>query len=99
MVEWPLLRTSTGCCGSNSVTGTTAIIGFGRFRTASMQPRHFADFVVGQSIVQTVAMTRELIAAYADVVDDRNPLHTDVQYATPRFGDIIAHGTLLIGLF
>ena len=28
-----------------------------------------------------------------------NPLHTDVEYATPRFGDIIAHGTLVIGLF
>ena len=43
-------------------------------------------------------MTRELIADYADVVGDHNPLHTDAEYATPRFGGIIAHGTLLIGL-
>jgi acyl dehydratase len=64
-----------------------------------MHPTHFADFSVGQSIVHTVPITRELIAAYADVVDDHNPLHTDVEYAIPRFGGIIAHGTLLIGLF
>jgi len=64
-----------------------------------MHPTHFADFAVGQSIVHTVPITRELIAAYADVVDDHNPLHTDVEYAIPRFGGIIAHGTLLIGLF
>ena len=64
-----------------------------------MHARHFADLVVGQSIVRTFPITKELIAAYADVVDDHNPLHTDVEYATPRFGGIIAHGTLLIGLF
>jgi 3-hydroxybutyryl-CoA dehydratase len=64
-----------------------------------MHQRHFADFVVGQSIVHTVPITRELIAAYANVTGDHNPLHTDVEYATPRFGDIIAHGTLIIGLF
>ena len=64
-----------------------------------MHPQHFVDFAVGQSIVQTVTITKELIAAYADVVGDHNPLHTDVEYATPRFGSIIAHGTLLIGLF
>ena len=40
-----------------------------------------------------------MIAAYADVVGDHNPLHTDAEYATPRFGGIIAHGTLLVGLF
>jgi len=64
-----------------------------------MHPRNFADFAIGQSIVQIVPMTRRLITAYADVVGDHNPLHTDVEYAMPRFGDVIAHGTLVIGLF
>jgi acyl dehydratase len=40
-----------------------------------------------------------MIAIYGDTVGDHNPLHTDAEFATPRFGGIIAHGTLLIGLF
>jgi 3-hydroxybutyryl-CoA dehydratase len=64
-----------------------------------MNPQRFADFTVGQSIVHTVHITTEMIAAYAHVVGDHNPLHTDAEYATPRFGGIIAHGTLLVGLF
>ena len=64
-----------------------------------MHPQRFADFAIGQSIVHTVGITKELIADYADVVGDHNPPHTDPEYATPRFGGIIAHGTLLIGLF
>jgi len=63
-----------------------------------MLPQRFEDFVVGQSVVYAVPITEELIAAYAKVVGDHNPLHTDAVYATPRFGGIIAHGTLLIGL-
>jgi acyl dehydratase len=64
-----------------------------------MDQQRFADFAVGQSIVQVVPIKKELIAAYADVVGDQNPLHTDSEYAAARFGGIIAHGTLLIGLF
>jgi 3-hydroxybutyryl-CoA dehydratase len=64
-----------------------------------MHARHFADLAVGESIVRTVPITRELIDIYADVVGDHNPLHTDPEYATPRFGGIIAHGTLLVGQF
>ena len=64
-----------------------------------MNVQRFADFAVGQSVVHAVPITNEMIAAYADVVGDHNPLHTDAEYATPRFGGIIAHGTLLVGLF
>ena len=64
-----------------------------------MNIQRFADFVVGQSVVHAVHITNEMIAAYADVVGDHNPLHTDTEYATPRFGGTIAHGTLLVGLF
>jgi acyl dehydratase len=61
--------------------------------------RKFADFSVGMSLSHGVHITAEMIAAYGDIVGDHNPLHTDAEYATPRFGGIIAHGTLLVGLF
>jgi 3-hydroxybutyryl-CoA dehydratase len=62
-------------------------------------PRKFADFSVGMSHSHSVHITAEMIAIYGDIVGDHNPLHTDAEFATPRFGGIIAHGTLLIGLF
>ena len=62
-------------------------------------PRKFADFSVGMSHAHSVHITAAMIATYGDIVGDRNPLHTDIEFATPRFGGIIAHGTLLIGLF
>jgi 3-hydroxybutyryl-CoA dehydratase len=64
----------------------------------TMNPRRFADLFVGQSIVHAVNISNEMISAYADVVGDHNPIHTNAEYATPRFGGIIAHGTLLVGL-
>ena len=51
------------------------------------------------SHTHSVHITAEMIAIYGDIVGDHNPLHTDAEFATPRFGGIIAHGTLLIGLF
>lgn len=62
-------------------------------------PRKFADFAVGMSHTHSAHITAEMIVNYGDIVGDHNPLHTDAEFATPRFGGIIAHGTLLIGLF
>ena len=44
-------------------------------------------------------MTRELIAAYADVVGDHNPLHTDVEYATlvARIRKVVVEGKAYVG--
>ena len=61
--------------------------------------RKFADFSVGMSHTHSVHITADMIAIYGDIIGDRNPLHTDAEFAAPRFGGIIAHGTLLIGLF
>jgi len=51
------------------------------------------------SHTHSVHITAEMIAIYGDIVGDHSPLHTDAEFATSRFGGIIAHGTLLIGLF
>lgn len=59
----------------------------------------FSDLHVGQSASQTIHITPEMIAAFADVTGDHNPLHTDPAFAEPRFGGIIAHGVLLVGFF
>jgi len=59
----------------------------------------FSELAVGQTASQTILITPEMIAGFADVTGDHNPLHTDPAYAEPRFGGIIAHGVLLLGFF
>ena len=42
-------------------------------------------------------VTQEKIARYAEASGDRNPLHTDPQFAAAgRFGETIAHGMLIL---
>ena len=59
----------------------------------------FSELTLGQTASQTVHITQEMVAGFAAVTGDHNPLHTDPTYAEPRFGGIIAHGVLLLGLF
>ncbi len=59
----------------------------------------FAELALGQTASQTVLLTPAMIAGFAEVTGDHNPLHTDPAYAEPRFGGIIAHGVLLVGFF
>jgi 3-hydroxybutyryl-CoA dehydratase len=59
----------------------------------------FSELALGQSASQTIRITEEMVAAFADVTGDHNPLHTDPAYAEPRFGGIIAHGVLLVSFF
>ena len=59
----------------------------------------FAELVLGQTASQTVHLTPAMVAGFADVTGDHNPLHTDPAYAEPRFGGIVAHGVLLVGFF
>jgi len=59
----------------------------------------FSELALGQTASQTIRITPEMVAGFADATGDHNPLHTDHAYATPRFGGIIAHGVLLVGFF
>lgn len=59
----------------------------------------FSELELGQSASQTIHITEQMVAAFADVTGDHNPLHTDHAYAEPRFGGVIAHGVLLLGFF
>ena len=60
----------------------------------------FADFKVGESAEFEVLITPELIAAFAKLSGDHNPLHTDEKFAksTP-FGCTVAHGMIGGALF
>jgi 3-hydroxybutyryl-CoA dehydratase len=59
----------------------------------------FSELALGQTASQTIRITPEMVAAFAEVTGDHNPLHTDPAYAEPRFGGVIAHGVLLVGFF
>ncbi len=59
----------------------------------------FSELTLGQTASQTVHVTPEMLAGFADITGDHNPLHTDPAYAEPRFGGVIAHGILLLGFF
>jgi acyl dehydratase len=53
----------------------------------------------GDTATRTQTITQEAVQAFADVVDDHNPVHLDAEYAaqTP-FGKPIAHGMLVASL-
>jgi len=59
----------------------------------------FSELALGQTASQTICITPAMVAGFAEVTGDYNPLHTDPAYAEARFGGIIAHGVLLVGLF
>jgi 3-hydroxybutyryl-CoA dehydratase len=59
----------------------------------------FSELAIGQTASQIIHITPEMVAGFADVTGDHNPLHTDPAYAEPRFGGVIAHGVLLVGFF
>jgi hypothetical protein len=57
------------------------------FSNASL-PQHvhpqfmkFSELSIGQSASQTIHITPEMVAGFADVTGDHNPLHTDPAYA------------------
>ena len=46
-----------------------------------------------------LTITPELIAAYAELTQDFNPIHLDAEFAAKTLmGGVIAHGTMSIGL-
>ncbi len=54
---------------------------------------------IGDKATLTRTITDEMVAAYADLIGDHNPVHLDEAFAaTTRFGRRIAHGMLVAGL-
>ena len=64
--------------------------------TQSLPKGHFyQDLHPGQEASRSNIVTPEVIAAFADVSGDRNPVHFDAAYAaTTPFKEPIAHGML-----
>ncbi|MBT3307175.1 MAG: MaoC family dehydratase, partial [Alphaproteobacteria bacterium] len=61
---------------------------------------YFDDVSVGDAgISPTVTMTSDMIMAYADLIGDHTPVHTDEDYArNSSFGERVAHGLLGLSL-
>ncbi len=60
----------------------------------------FADFEVGDEAQFEVLITGKLVADFAELSGDRNPLHTDEVFAKDtQFGHTIAHGMIGGALF
>lgn len=59
----------------------------------------FSDLAIGQSAEHTKTITDDVIARFAEVTGDLNPLHLDENAARrTRFGGRIAHGMINAGL-
>ena len=61
--------------------------------------RTFASLKVGDKESVTKQITTSVIEQFAEVSEDRNPLHLDEEFAkTTQFGQRIAHGMISAGL-
>ena len=57
------------------------------------------DVSVGQKATREMTVTEEMVAAYAELTGDRNPLHFDAEFAaSTRFKGLIAQGGITTGL-
>ena len=60
----------------------------------------FSDLVLGQTAQFTAKISEDLVAKFADLSGDYNPLHMDKEFAQHSlFRGRIAHGMLLSSLF
>ena len=63
-----------------------------------MQSLSIKELFVGQKAEKEFLVTEETGVAFAEVSQDKNPLHLDAEYAEKtRFGKKIAHGMLMGG--
>ena len=57
------------------------------------------DIEVGQKATRELTVTAEMVAAYAEITGDYNPLHFDEEFAaSTRFGRLMAQGGITTGL-
>ena len=66
---------------------------------SEMQTIYFEDLAVGMRETTRNEVTKEKVAAFAEISGDHNPIHLDDAYAaTTPFGACIAHGYLTLSL-
>lgn len=59
----------------------------------------FQHLDIGSTVTRTRTVTDEMIQAFANIMDDFNPIHVDDSYAaSTSFGQRIAHGMIVAGL-
>ena len=57
------------------------------------------DIEVGQKARRELTVTAEMVAAYAEITGDYNPLHFDSEFtASTRFKRLMAQGGIAVGL-
>ena len=57
------------------------------------------DVTVGQTARRTITVSEEMVADYARITGDYNPLHFDAEFASrTRFGRLMAQGGITTGL-
>ena len=55
--------------------------------------RAYEDVIIGETAARSRMITEKDIIAFAELIDDSNPVHLDAEYAkTTMFGERIAHG-------
>jgi 3-hydroxybutyryl-CoA dehydratase len=55
--------------------------------------RAYEDIMIGETASRSRMITEKDIIAFAELIDDSNPVHLDAEYAkTTMFGERIAHG-------
>jgi len=55
--------------------------------------RTYEDVMIGETASRSRMITEKDIIAFAELIDDSNPVHLDAEYAkTTMFGERIAHG-------
>ncbi len=54
---------------------------------------------IGDSATRKMVVTSSMVAAYAEITGDHNPLHLDEEFtAETRFGKLISQGGIAVGL-
>jgi len=65
---------------------------------SNIQTIYFEDLHVGMRETTRNEVSKEKVAAFAEISGDRNPIHLDESYAaTTPFGGCIAHGVFTAG--
>jgi 3-hydroxybutyryl-CoA dehydratase len=65
----------------------------------NQEPPTFDSLEIGQKLTGRMTVTEAHVVLAAGIFGDFAPLHVDAEYAkTTRFGERIAHGTLITGI-